>query len=445
MKNPTPYLKMRVLGAIDMAEGTTIQARIKAVSQMTFTDEDGHARRFTWRTIQTWYSRYQKHGVTVVENKTRSDKGQTRKVSLEMVQEAVDALLPKVRGVPKHAVLYRLCIEQGLLTRAQVAPRTFSRIVRQFDMLKPQADSDNKQRLAFAKAHANEMWQADTLYGPYVPINGSPVQSRLIAFLDDASRVCCHGQFFPSENVDTLIESLRAAFYKRGVPHSLYVDNGSIYTSKEIIQICTRVGCLLHHTPVRAGAAKGKVERFFRTVRDQFLARDLDLSSLEALNRQFTHWVEEQYNAQVHSVLGMSPLDRYALDRKWVRFLPPNEANDELFFVEEERHVRADNTFSFKALRFEAPRHLPDRTIQVRFQRKDPAARVIVYYKGERMGLARRLDPVANDRPPKKPKPDPGDAAGTLPTTPGKQPPAPSSGAAAQNTPHSELATPQSL
>src|SRR5271165_2120878 len=400
MKNPTPYLKMRVLGAIDMAEGNTIQARIKAVSQMTFTDEDGNARRFTWRTIQTWYSRYQKHGVTVVENKTRSDKGQTRKVSLEMVQEAVDALLPKVRGVPKHAVLYRLCIEQGLLTRAQVAPRTFSRIVKQFDMLKPQADSDNKQRLAFAKAHANEMWQADTLIGPYVHLGGTAVQTRLIAFLDDASRVCCHGQFFPAENVDTLIEALRAAFYKRGVPHALYVDNGSIYASKEILQICARVGCLLHHTPVRDGAAKGKIERFFRTVREQFLARTLDLSSLDSLNRQFAQWVEEHYNAQVHSILGMSPLDRFALDRKWVRFLPPNEANDELFFVEEERHVRADNTFSFKSLRFEAPRHLPDRTIHIRFQRLQPAVRVIVYYSGERRGEARLLDPIANDRKP---------------------------------------------
>ena len=331
MKNPTPYLKMRVLGAIDMAEGSSIQARIKAVSQMTFTDEDGHPRQFTWRTIQTWYSRYQKHGVTVVENKTRSDKGKTRKVSLEMVQEAIDTLLPKIRGVPKHAVLYRLCIEQGLLTRAQVAPRTFSRVVKQCDMLKPQADSDNKQRLAFAKAHANEMWQADTLIGPYVHIGGTPVQTRLIAFLDDASRVCCHGQFFPAENVDTLIQALRAAFYKRGVPACLYVDNGSIYTSKEIIQICARVGCLLAHAPVRDGAAKGKVERFFRGVREQFLCRQLDLSSLEALNRQFTHWVEEDYNAHLHSVLGMSPLDRFALDRSRIRFLPPNEANDELF------------------------------------------------------------------------------------------------------------------
>jgi len=392
---------MRVLGAIDMAEGKTIRDRIKAVSQMTFTDEDGRPRQFTWSTISTWLCRYQKHGVTVMENQPRSDKGKLRKVAPEDILEAIRQVRPKLHGkTPTRALLYRLCIEQGLLTRSQVAPNTFSRLVNQFEMLKPDTDCANKQRRAFAKAHANEMWQADTLYGPHVHLNGSPVQTRLIAFIDDASRVCCHGQFFAAENVDTLIEAIRAAFYKRGVPHALYVDNGSIYSSKEIIQICARVGCLLHHTPVRDGAAKGKVERFFRTVRDQFLARDLDLSSLEALNRQFTQWVEEQYNAQVHSTLGMSPLDRYALDRKWVRFLPPNEANDELFFVEEERHVRADNTFSFKSLRFEAPRHLPDRTIHLRFQRSRPVERVVVYYKGERMGEARLLDAIANDRKP---------------------------------------------
>jgi putative transposase len=379
MRNPTPYLKMRVLGAIDMAEGKTIRDRIKAVSQMTFTDEEGHPRQFTWRTIQTWYSRYQKHGVTVMENKPRSDKGKIRKVPLEDVAEAVQKALAKAHGkTPRPSLLYRLCIEEGLLTRTQVAPNTFRRIVKQYELLKPDPECSNKVRLAFAKAHANEMWQADTLYGPYVQFNGAPAQTRLIAFLDDASRVCAHGQFFLSENVDTLIESLRAAFYKRGVPHSLYVDNGSIYTSKEIIQICARVGCLLAHTPVRDGAAKGKVERFFRTVRDQFLARALDLSSLDGLNRQFIHWVEENYNAQTHSVLGMSPLDRFALDRKWLRFLPPNQANDELFFVEEERHVRADNTFSFKSLRFEAPRHLPDRIIHIRFQRSRPLERVVV-------------------------------------------------------------------
>lgn len=401
MRNPTVYLKMRVLGAIDMAEGKSIQGRIRSVSQMTFTDEEGHPRQFTWRTIQTWYSRYQKHGVTVMENRTRSDKGKTRKVVIEDVLDAIRKVLPRVHGKsPTLALLYRLCIEEGVLTRSQIAPNTFRRIVVKYELLKPDSEASHKVRLAFAKAHANEMWQADTLCGPFLRHEGTPVQTRLIAFIDDASRVCCHGQFFLAENVDTLIEALRAAFYKRGVPESLYVDNGSIYSSKEIIQICSRVGCLLHHTPVRDGAAKGKIERFFRTVRDQFLSRALDLSSLESLNRQFIQWVEEQYNAQKHSVLEMTPLDRFALDRSRVRYLPPNQANDEMFFVEEERHVRVDNTFSFKSLRYEAPRHLPDRVIHVRFERHRPTARVLVYYKGDRMGEARLLNPVANDRKP---------------------------------------------
>ena len=401
MRNPSDYLKMRVLGAIDMAEGDTQRERIMAVAAMTFTDEDGHRRQFTWRTIETWLTRYNKHGVTALSPRGRSDKGRLRKVCLEEVMEAVRSVLPAFRGAhpPKQAV-YRACIERGLLQRDRVAPNTFSRIVGRHEMLKPDCEARDKRRLAFAKAHANQMWQADTMYGPHVRESGVPVQSRLIAFVDDASRVCVHGAFFAREDVDSLVESLASAFYKRGVPEAMYVDNGSIYTSKEIVQICARIGCILTHAPVRDGAAKGKIERFFRTVREQFLCRQLDLSGMEALNRQFTAWVEERYNAAKHSVLGMSPLDRFALDRRRIRYLPPDEAGEELFFAEDERVVKADNTFSFKGVRCEAPRHLPGRKVQVRYRRSTPHRRIVVYFQGERMGEARPLDPVANDRHP---------------------------------------------
>ena len=401
MRNPTDYLKMRVLGAIDMAEGNTQRERIRAVAAMTFTDEDGNPRQFTWRTIETWLIRYNKHGVTALSPQGRSDKDKLRKVSLEQVMEAVRAVLPAFHSAhPPRQAVYRACIEQGLLQRDRVAPNTFSRIVKRYEMLKPDPEVHDKRRLAFAKAHANEMWQGDTMFGPHVRDGAVLLQSKLIAFVDDASRVCVHGSFFAREDVDSLIEALSCAFYKRGVPEAMYVDNGSIYTSKEIVQICARLGCILTHTPVRDGAAKGKIERFFRTVREQFLCRQLDLSSLEALNRQFTGWVEEHYNATKHSVLGMSPLDRFALDRRRIRYLPPNEVNEELFFVEEDRVVKADNTFPLKNVRYEAPRHLPSRTVQVRYQRRNPHRRVVVYYKAERMGEARALDPVANDRPP---------------------------------------------
>jgi len=402
MKRVSPYLKMRVLGAIEFAPGNTVRERIKHVSSMVFTDENDERFQFTWRTIQTWYSRYKKDGITSMKPRRRSDKGRTRKVEPEKLLEAIEKVLPSFHeDAPPKAAVYRACIERGLLRREEVARTTFSRMVNQYELLKPQARTKDKRRLAFAKAHANEMWQADTMHGPHVRNGSGHTQTKLIAFVDDASRVCCHGEFFLAENTDTLIKALRSALYKRGVPEAMYVDNGSIYTSKEITQICGRLGCLLCHAPVRDGAAKGKVERFFRTVRQSFLSRELDLSSLDALNRAFIAWAEDEYNARQHSVLGMRPIDRYGLDLSRIRFLPPSKATDEFFFVEEDRTVLADNTFSFKRIRFEAPRDLRSRKIQVRYNRI-AFDRAIVYYKGERMGEAHPVDFTANDRKPIK-------------------------------------------
>ena len=246
--------------------------------------------------------------------------------------------------------------------------------------------------------YANQLWQADTMFGPHVATgSGGRKQARLIAFLDDASRVLCHGEFFFDETTDTLVQALRAAFYKRGLPEQLLVDNGSIYCSQEITLVCARVGCLLRHTAVRDAAAKGKIERFFRRVRDQFLIQNRDLSSLEALNRQFTLWAENDYNALPHDALGMKPIDRFGIDLPRVRFLSPSEHNDELFYAEATRKVKKDNTFSFAGRRYETPVDLRDRQIQLRYdRRRGDTSAVVIYHKGQRLGAARLLDAVAN-------------------------------------------------
>jgi putative transposase len=397
MKRVSPATKMRVLGAIEFAPGPSIKAKIDHISTLVFKDEEGEPLQFTWRTIQTWYSRYKKDGITTMKPKPRSDRGKARKVEPELVQEAIDQMLPLFRGPTNLASIYRACIENNLLQRERVAPNTFRRIVARYDMLKATSETENKARLAFSKAHANQLWQADTMCGPYVNHQGKNLQAKLIAFIDDASRVCCHGQFFAAENTDTLLIALKSALYKRGEPECLYVDNGSIYASKELGQVCGRLGCVLSHAPVRDGAAKGKVERFFRTVRLKFLTRQLDLTSIDTLNRAFFRWMEDEYNSQEHSTIGMKPIDRFGLDLKRVRFLPPHEVNEELFFVEETRKVLADNTFNVKKVRLEAPRDLRSRTIEVRFDRQN-FGRVIVYFKGERMGEARAVDFIANDR-----------------------------------------------
>lgn len=301
--------------------------------------------------------------------------------------------------------LYRYCIENGLLQPDRIAQTTFYRFIREYELLAPD-EGDNKKRLAFSMKYANQLWQADTMFGPHVDTAMSPAsskparkQAKLIAFIDDASRVLCHGEFFEGENVDTLVKALRAAFYKRGVPEQLLVDNGSIYCSQEITLVCARVGCVLRHTAVRDAAAKGKIERFFRRFRDQFLVQKLDLSSLEALNRQFTHWVEHDYNATIHDALGMKPIDRFGIDLPRVRFLQPSDHDDELFYAETDRKVKKDNTFSLFSRRYETPVDLAGKEIQVRHDRRASdtgLSPVIVYHKGQRIGQARLLDAVAN-------------------------------------------------
>jgi transposase InsO family protein len=388
---------MMILGAVENAKGKSIRARIKNTAKLSFTDEDGNLRNFTWRTISTWYYRYKKHGITAVTVKPRADKGTTRKISPEELLEAINQVLPLFREKQYTRYdIYRMCIAKGIIRKEQLAPTTYYRFLREYDLLTDTVQS-NRKRLAFAMEHANDLWQADTMYGPYINENGRKIQTKLIAFLDDASRVICHAQFFAQENVEALVTAFKAALYKRGIPKQLYVDNGPIYTSQEITLVCARLGCILRHTPLRDGASKGKVERFFRGLRDRFLSRQLDISSLQRLNTQLNHWIEEEYNSHKHSALGMTPIDRFALDMNHINFLPPNEANDELFYAEETRKVKNDNTFSFKNIRYEAPVDLRCRTITIRFDRT-ATDKVIVYYKGRRTGRAGELDLIANGK-----------------------------------------------
>ncbi len=400
---------MRVLGALEYVEGTSAEARYKAVAAMVFKDEDGHPHSFTWRTIQTWWYYYRRHGIT--ESPARADKGTARKVAPEELLEAIGKVLPGLHGKNINvAAVYRACIEAGHLQRHQIAPNTFRRHVKTFGLLKPDADAaGSKARLAFAKAHANEMWQADTLHGPFLIIGGKPTKTFLVCFIDDATRVVPHGQFYAADSTPNLVDCFQTALFKRGVPDAMYVDNGSNYSSKEFSLVCARLGTILLHTPVRDGAAKGKIERFFRTVRDQFLIRDLAaITSLAEINAAFIDWVENTYHEREHSTLGMKPVDRFGLDLSGVRYLQPSRYNRELFYLEATRKVRADNTFNLKGTRYEAPRDLRSRSITVRFDRNDPGVAPVVYHDGERMGEAAPVDFLANDRPsPRVPKRDP--------------------------------------
>ncbi len=396
---PSFELRLRVLNAVHDAPGNNMRERIKSVANKTFADVlSGHTYRFTWRTISTWLYRHRKNGIATLENKTRSDKDAYRKVQVNQLAEAIHETLPKLThnkvGVIPKSVLYRVLLQRELFTRSQLAQTTFYRMVRKHQLLDDQAVQ--KQRLSFAMQFANQLWQADTLYGPTIKqADGQWKKTFLIAFIDDASRVITHAEFFYRDNTENMVQAFRSALYKRGKPERLYFDNGANYTAKEILQACVRLDIYLSHAPIRDGAAKGKIERFFRGFRDRFLTLHPTFASLEALNHLTHEWVEGEYNSKFHSGIQMTPIDRFNLDRNRIKFLTDDAFSAEVFFVEEDRKVSKTNVFSIHSQRYECPVDLREKTIQVRYDRMR-RDRFVVYFDGHRMGEATVLNLYAN-------------------------------------------------
>lgn len=398
---PSFELRLRVLNAVYDAPGDTMRERIKCVAHRTFADVlSEHSYQFTWRTISTWLYRHKKNGIATLENKTRSDKNAYRKVQLNQLAEAMHEVLPSLArnktGVIPKSVLYRVLLQRGLFTRSQMAPTTFYRMVRTHHLLDDKAVQ--KQRLSFAMQFANQLWQADTLYGPTIKqADGQWKKTFLIAFIDDASRVITHAEFFYRDNTENMVLAFRSALYKRGKPERLYFDNGANYAAREILQACVRLDIHLSHAPIRDGAAKGKIERFFRGFRDRFLTLHPSFASLDELNRLTHQWVEEEYNSKFHSGIQMTPIDRFNLDRNRVKFLADDTYSAETFFIEEARKVSKTNVFSINSHRYECPVDLREKAIQVRYDRMRRDC-FVVYFDGQRMGEANVLDLVANAR-----------------------------------------------
>lgn len=390
-QRPPIELRLRVLSAVDYADGTNTRERIKNVAERTFYDEQtSQEYQFTWRTISTWLYRFKKNGITALDNKTRSDKNAYRKVQPNELAEAINEIIPtlsknKTGTLPKSIVYYQL-LNKGFFQRSQLSQTSFYRMVKVHDLL--DVNTTKKLRLSFAMQFANELWQADTMYGPSIKqSDGKWRKTFLIAFIDDASRVITHAEFFYRDNTDNMIEAFRTALFKRGKPERLYFDNGANYSSKEILQACIRLDIRLSHAPVRDGAAKGKIERFFRGFRDRFLTRYTEFTSLTELNEKTQRWVEDEYNSQHHSGIQMVPIDRFNLDLSRIKFLTDDNYSQEIFFVEEDRKVSKTNVFSINSQKFECPVDLREKKIQVRFDRTR-RDRFIVYFSDKRMGEA---------------------------------------------------------
>jgi transposase InsO family protein len=358
-------------------------------------------------TLLDWALRYRNGGFEALAPKPRQDRGQFRAVTPQLA-----SLIERLKRENPHRTGMTLLRELAL-SSGQDAPAlsasTLYRFLKQRGLSARQLLAPQPHK-KFEAELSNQIWQADMLFGPWVRRpSGGRMQVFLHATLDDASRLIPHAQFYASQGLDACLDCLRHAMAARGVPLRLYIDNAKIYRSPQLARIGASLGTLIIHSRPYQPEGRGKIERFFRTSREQFLA-NLDpkhLLSLDELNDRLWVWIESVYHRAEHSALGTTPLARWQRDIEQIRQLPPATDLRRLFFHRLDRVVRRDSTFLLHNRLYEAPPHLAGQTIEVRFDPLD-AAQVEIWFQGKLEATARPVDPVVNGQlPSAKPTPSP--------------------------------------
>jgi len=352
-------------------------------------------------TLLDWALRYRQDGFDALSPKPRQDRGQARAVPPETA-----ALIERLKRENPHRTGTALLRELALTSeqnQAGLSASTLYRFLRARgltarQLLLDQATAHKKYEAQFA----NQIWQSDMLFGPWVQRpGGGKMQVFLQATLDDASRLIPHAQFYPNQGLDSFLDCLRQAIAARGVPIRLYMDNAKIYRSPQLARIAASIGILIVHTPPYQPEGRGKIERYFRSVREQFLA-NLDpkiLLSIEQLNERLWHWIDTLYHRTAHSALQTTPLLRWQRDIAQVRQLAPSTDLRRVFFHRLDRLVRRDSTFLLQNRFFEAPPHLCGKRIEVRFDPLD-LTQLEIYFDGQSQGVARLVDAVLNSQLP---------------------------------------------
>jgi putative transposase len=379
--------------------------RAEEIASRQYDIPDSSRRSLTVDTLLEWANRYRQGGLEALAPKPRQDRGQMRAMTPQLA-----TLIERLKRENPHRTGTTLLRELALSSDQKEPPLSSSTLYR---FLKQRGLSERE--LLAPKAHkkfeaslANQIWQADMLFGPWVQRpGGGRMQVFLHATLDDASRLIPHAQFYPSQGLDACLDCLRQAMAARGVPTRLYIDNAKMYRSPQLARIAASLGALIIHSRPYQPEGRGKIERCFRTVREQFLA-NLDpkrLLALDQLNERLHTWIESVYHRSEHSALQTTPLLRWQKDIEHVRQLPPGADLHRLFFHRLDRLVRRDSTFLLRNRLYEAPAHLAGHTVEVRFDPADGGA-VEVWFEGKLQAAARPLDAVVNGQLP-SPKPVP--------------------------------------
>jgi transposase InsO family protein len=367
-------------------------AYCKRISSLPLVLPDGTERMFNPKTISKWATLHAKGGMDLLIKQQRKDKGCTRALDQDTAVRifAIKEQFPRLHATQ---VRFRL-IEEGLIS-SKISVRCVQRFVKDWEY-KQKQPIGGKDRKAYEEEYFGAMWQADSSYFPYIPDeSGTRRKTYLMLIVDDCTRLVVGAHIYFSDNAENFQATLKSAVATYGIPHKLYCDSGSPYICKQTEFICADVGTILLHAPIRDGAAKGKIERLFKSIKERWLYGfdHNKIKSLDEFNKMLADHIRE-YNLMKHSSIGETPMNKYIETRGRIKQPLSREWLDDKFMQRLTRRVGGDSTVKLANEQWDAPMQFIGCTVEVRFM---PGGEAYIVADGERYYL-RKTDKTANAR-----------------------------------------------
>jgi len=329
-------------------------------------------------TLWRYLAAYRRGGFEALKPQPRSDAGKSRRIPEDVLQKAI-ALRQELPTRSANTIIQILKRDSTFPPGLTLATRTLRGILHDRGITREKLNGQSKAFRRFERECANALWQGDMLVGPYLPDAERPGKYRrtaLFCFIDDYSRLIPYGEFFHEESLPRLERVLKIALLRRGIPDRIYVDNGKVYVSTQLAAACATLGIhRIHSTPYTPNT-RGKIERFFGTVRSQFLpeAESAKIVTLDELNSSFQAWVEIVYHNAIHSETNQAPLERFqqSLAQITVRHADPKQLR-EAFLWREKRTVTRTATISLQGNTYSVDPKLARQQVELRFDPFDLA------------------------------------------------------------------------
>lgn len=330
----------------------TLENELIKLSARAYEKPDGRHVCFSPETLRKWLYRYRHGGLPALEDARRSHLG-TQNIPVP-IQDRLFELRQKHPRWTFARLLDQL-IREKVWDMQTPSRSTLYRFARKTNLSRAPHLVQHDPAKPFEHSAFGQMWTADFLHGPKIRIKGNKRKTYLHVIIDDSTRYVVRAGFYTSEGTEVMMKELMAGVRTHGKPLRFYTDNGACYKSKHLAFVCANLGIYLVHTPPGKPRGRGKVERFFRTVRDQFLDGDTPpAKTLDGLNLAFNQWLSS-YHKRIHKSISTSPLQKRLSSPSACRPIPESVEIEPLFRMKRRAKVYMDNTVQLKRKRFEVP------------------------------------------------------------------------------------------